>query len=688
MSLRFRPLFAALLAVFPVLNASHSLAADPSDAAPSSTELPDLGTAPKQNNNLAVHPGPGGVTLESTFDKQKVIVAPEYSNETGASLGVTFATLLGQDAAVGVLLNIGNDKKEWLINAGYKLDERQRIVVTAGQLKQFLDYAFISGTEKVGLTQNSGAVSYQFQLGKEFLRFLEVNGYVAKTDSRDLTDKTFAIDTATLFELWNDPRRIAGGKVTGLQGRLGFAPIEGGLVKVSLGQERLSYDLLAGTGGTNRLTAGVEWMQQLSNGYNLKATADTFASQNRYTLGVERSLSGNGGRHTLGVSLAGLLGRDGIGNDKQIKLTYSYAFGTDGHTSSAINLKPTAAAVPVQASSWTSSGLLDQVVMRPSFIPSHVVAKIDNTALPIRLIAVDKTALAAGSSINTTTGDITTPLGVVVVGIASVTKNLAVFTNTGQFSLSGNSLVTKPSLITQPTVGVVDSYVITVNNSGGGTTLATVLVSHGSVKVDSIIVTAGVVPDGTPDAFTFVDQTYVARNALTESAAITVAGINIATAISVTGGEYQINGGAWTTTAGTVTNGQTVKVRHTSSAGDSTATNTALTIGGVSDTFTSTTPPTGYLVQGGLLWMPMLADTWANANTYCTTTTINGQTGWRLPTSGELSGFAATATSAGWGGGVWSSTFHSAGFHYFVALVNGAAGPHGDTNSIAYTCVR
>ena len=68
-----------------------------------------------------------------------------------------------------------------------------------------------------------------------------------------------------------------------------------------------------------------------------------------------------------------------------------------------------------------------------------------------------------------------------------------------------------------------------------------------------------------------------------------MAGITSAAAISVTGGEYAINGGSYTSDAGTVENGNTVTVRHTSSASFSTATNTVLTIGGVSDTFTSTT---------------------------------------------------------------------------------------------------
>lgn len=483
---RFTPLLVALFLVYPALRIQSAQA---EETPGSKNSLPDLGVAaPQSNANLSA--GPSGARFENNFGRQKISVTPEYSNQTGLSIGTALASMLGDHAAVGVVLTAGADKREWLINVGYKLDERQRFIVTAGQLEQFLDYSFRSGTDKVGMTQNSGALSYQLQLGREFLRFLEINGYVAKTASRDLADKTFAVDSATLFELWNDPRRIAGGKVTGLQGQLGFAPLVGSTVKVSFGQERLSYDLLAGTDSVNRLTGGVEWQQQLSSGYQIKAAADTYAAQNRYTLGVERSLAGNDGRHNLGVSLVGLRGRDGLGDDNQLKLTYTYIFGASGGNNAGLALGAKAKA-PDQTAAWSGSSLLDQVAMRPSFIPSQVVAKVDQTALPTRLIAVDKTALPAGSSVNTTTGDVTTPLGVVVTSIASVTKNLGAFANTGQFSLSGNSLVIKPSLIVQPAVGVTDSYVVTVNNFGGGTTLVTVLISHGSVKVDSIVVAAG-----------------------------------------------------------------------------------------------------------------------------------------------------------------------------------------------------
>lgn len=96
--------------------------------------------------------------------------------------------------------------------------------------------------------------------------------------------------------------------------------------------------------------------------------------------------------------------------------------------------------------------------------------------------------------------------------------------------------------------------------------------------------------DVTPDAFTFTDQTGVERSSTITSAPITVTGITAAAVITVTGGEYDINGsGTFTSDPGTVNNGDTVRARHTSSASYSTATNTVVTIGGVSDTFTSTT---------------------------------------------------------------------------------------------------
>ena len=115
--------------------------------------------------------------------------------------------------------------------------------------------------------------------------------------------------------------------------------------------------------------------------------------------------------------------------------------------------------------------------------------------------------------------------------------------------------------------------------------------------------------DTTPDAFDFSDQGNVAVGTLIESAAITVTGIDQPTAISVTGGEYSVEGGAYTSGTGTVTNGQTVRVRHASSADPATTVTTVLTIGGVNGTFSSTTAsmaaaPGGFLSSSVVLGRP------------------------------------------------------------------------------------
>lgn len=100
---------------------------------------------------------------------------------------------------------------------------------------------------------------------------------------------------------------------------------------------------------------------------------------------------------------------------------------------------------------------------------------------------------------------------------------------------------------------------------------------------------AGGASDTTPDPFTFNDQTDVALSTLTTSNTVTITGIDASTPISITGGEYSVNGGAYTSASGNVVVNDTVTVRQTSSASYSTQTDTVLDVGGVTDTFSVTT---------------------------------------------------------------------------------------------------
>ena len=691
---RLTPLFVALLLAYPAMQPQRAQAEGGS--ANTQETLPDLGRPSEKTANFNVTPS--GATLSNTFDGKRLVVSPEYSQQTGLSLGGAFALPLGENAAGGLVATVGDRKNEVLLNAGLQLNPTQRLIATLGQLRQKLDFNFISGTEKAEVVQTSGALSYQHYLGEGWLNGIEVNGYLADTPSRDLTDKTYAIDTAALYELWNDPRRIAGGRITGLQGKLALTPLTGSSLKLGAGGERLEYDYLTGKQSTTRATASAEWSQQLSANLNLKAGADTAAAQNRFTLGLEQTHSDG---WKLGANLTGIHGRDGAPDDNQLNLTLSYTFGAKG-TKPATGLDGNGPAItgnrahtgrPAQA--W--GNLLDQVAKRPTFLPSQVVAKLDTTATPTRLIAVNKAALPAGSGIDTATGIITVPLGVAVTTIAGVTLNGPAFANSGQFALSGNSLVIDPSKITQPAVGVTDTYVVTVNNLGGGTTLVTVLVSHGSVKIDSIVINSNTAPTASALSITGTVQ---AGQQLTGH--YTYADVN-GDAQGVSTFRWLRNGVAiagataatYTLVVADVGNAIAFEVTPVSTVAPTTGTPV---VSSATAAVSAAPLPAGFVSQGGLTWMPNNIGPWSGgytdwntANTYCTTATILGQTGWRLPTAAELSALYASGAINGQGwtlGGAWSSTPHGAGILEAVDLSYGSVYWDFDANYNYVSCVR
>jgi hypothetical protein len=97
-------------------------------------------------------------------------------------------------------------------------------------------------------------------------------------------------------------------------------------------------------------------------------------------------------------------------------------------------------------------------------------------------------------------------------------------------------------------------------------------------------------PDNTPDPFAFTDVHNALLNSPQVSDSVTISGIRDPAAISVVGGEYSLGcASAFTTVAGSIDPGSTVCVRHLSAGVQGEATHTTLTVGGVSDTFTSTT---------------------------------------------------------------------------------------------------
>jgi hypothetical protein len=107
-------------------------------------------------------------------------------------------------------------------------------------------------------------------------------------------------------------------------------------------------------------------------------------------------------------------------------------------------------------------------------------------------------------------------------------------------------------------------------------------------------------PDTTPDAFSFVAITGVAPTSLQTSNSVSISGINAAAAATIVGGSYSVNGGAFTTAAGSINEGDTIEVQGTASASYSATTAVTLTVGGVSAAFAITTaaPPPPVSLDG------------------------------------------------------------------------------------------
>ena len=154
---RLTPLLAALLLIYPAMQPRHAQA----EETPTST-LPDLGSPNERSGSIS--PKANGITLDNSFDGKRLVVSPEYSDQTGLNLGGIFAFPLGDSSAGGLVFSAGAKKKELLFNAGFQLGDAQRLVLTAGQQRQSLDIGFITGNEKTEFTQNSGAINYNVPL--------------------------------------------------------------------------------------------------------------------------------------------------------------------------------------------------------------------------------------------------------------------------------------------------------------------------------------------------------------------------------------------------------------------------------------------------------------------------------------------------------------------------------------------
>jgi len=115
------------------------------------------------------------------------------------------------------------------------------------------------------------------------------------------------------------------------------------------------------------------------------------------------------------------------------------------------------------------------------------------------------------------------------------------------------------------------------------------LTACGSDTKEQVITDPPPPSDTSPDVFSFTHVSEQPRSSETTSNTITIEGINTPTTISITGGEYSIDGSDFSSLPSTVTAQQTITVRLLSSENYATTSDLTVTVGDISAVFSATT---------------------------------------------------------------------------------------------------
>lgn len=186
--------------------------------------------------------------------------------------------------------------------------------------------------------------------------------------------------------------------------------------------------------------------------------------------------------------------------------------------------------------------------------------------------------------------------------ITGISGFVPVSVSGGEWAKNGASWRTTPGIIASgQTVSVRHT-----SHVNAGQSVSTTLQVGTLVRV---FTSTTAVADVEPDAFSFLlkDEQPLATTITSDPATIT--GISQSVLVSVSGPgnpQHNINGAGWSSVNATISNGQTLQVRHTSAAVNNTSVDTTVYVGQLSAVFTSVT-----LISGGTDYTPdPIADQW------------------------------------------------------------------------------
>jgi hypothetical protein len=310
----------------------------------------------KLGTDITVEQAASMLHYSGSNDRMRVEIAPNYSEELGFSLKSAVGSYLTDAMALGLIVEYGEHKREYLANAGVQFNDALSFVGTVGLLEEHNEYVAGEGREEVQQMEYGASLKAALETG--ILSGFELNGYLADADGGGDTVET--------------------GKLYGAQLVADVDLTDTTHFKLGGGYEWLDWDNT--NADDNHWTFSAEAAQQLGDTLSVTGHAKLGASEYVYGGGLAVDLS-NGGMNSnaLGMNYSYIDGKNGIEDDQRVELSWSIGFGA-GPTSSVAAADLTDKSGSIRAAADVAmvspaNNLLGDVMKRPAFLHERVLAR-------------------------------------------------------------------------------------------------------------------------------------------------------------------------------------------------------------------------------------------------------------------------------------------------------------------------
>lgn len=283
-------------------------------------------------------------------------IAPNWSRELGWSLKGAFGSYVTNDLAVGAIVEYGQDKREYLTNAGIRLSDKISFIGSVGMLEEHREFVADAGKETVQQMEYGASLKGAYDFG--LFRGFELNGYLA-----DANAKSDDIET---------------GKLYGTQILTNVNLSDSTRIKIGGGYEWLRWD--EGE-ENNAVSFRADGVQKITNNLSANANVKLGASEYVYGGGLAYNLGDRNNTNIIGLNYEYIEGQHGIQNDQRIELSWRMGLGvgpnsqssgkySKGGNSSRLNADMT--------SNASANNFLADVMKRPEFLPKRALARARN----------------------------------------------------------------------------------------------------------------------------------------------------------------------------------------------------------------------------------------------------------------------------------------------------------------------